>query len=321
MSLSHLKSNRAPEDYGKVAVLYGGESAEREVSLNSGEAVYQGLIKSGIDAIKIDPSDNFYQQLISNKIDRVFNVLHGRGGEDGVVQGFLETLKIPYTGSNVVGAAISMNKLLSKQVWRQLGISTAHFEAVEKQDSFGVSEARRLLAKLGPNLFVKPVKEGSSVGMSKVSTPEELVDAVTLAHQYDSEALVESFIAGKEYTVSLVKGVALPSISMQTPREFYDYEAKYQSNETEYFCPSGLSWEEEKRIGEIALRAFTSLGCSGWGRIDFIRDGRDGEFLILEANTVPGMTTSSLVPKAANALNISFEELVLSILDTSFDSK
>jgi len=317
--LAQLKTNRKSTDYGRVAVLLGGHSAEREVSLKSGEAVYRGLIKAGIDAVKIDPVDGLYEQLKRNNITRAFIVLHGREGEDGVVQGFLQTLQIPFTGSSVASAAISMNKLLAKQVWQQMGIPTAHFARVKQDVPFTDNDARRLLAKLGPNLFVKPVKEGSSVGMSKVSTPEELVAAVKLAHQYDSQALVESFIAGKEYTVSIVKGVALPSISMETPRDFYDYEAKYHSNTTQYFCPSGLTDEEEKTLSELALKAFDALGCSGWGRVDFIREGHNGKFLILEANTVPGMTETSLVPKAANAIGVNFEELVVHILDTSFD--
>lgn len=319
--LNQLASKRKTTDYGKVAVLFGGDSAEREVSLDSGEAIYKGLKNSGIDVVKIDPKDGLYQQLIQHKVDRAFIALHGRDGEDGVVQGFLKTLGIPFTGSNVAGAAISMNKLLSKQVWQQLGIATAHFASVDRNQEFGENEARRLLAKLGPVLFVKPVNEGSSVGMSKVTSASELLAAVKLAHQYDHHALVESFISGKEYTVSIVKGVALPSISMQTPREFYDYEAKYQSDTTEYFCPSGLSEEEEKQLSDAALAAFASLGCSGWGRVDFIRNGHDGKFCILEANTVPGMTETSLVPKAAKAVGVSFDELVLHILDTSFSQE
>lgn len=316
--LNQRASKRKSADYGKVAVLLGGDSAERQVSLDSGEAIYKGLKNSGVDVVKIDPVDGLYQQLTQHKIERVFIALHGRKGEDGVVQGFLQTLNIPYTGSNVASAAISMNKLLSKRVWQQLGIATAHFASIDRNQKFAENDARRLLAKLGPVLFVKPVKEGSSVGMSKVKSAQELVSAVELAHQYDHQALVESYIAGKEYTVSIVKGIALPSISMQTPRDFYDYEAKYQSNLTQYFCPSGLSEDEEKQLSESAVAAFNALGCSGWGRVDFIRDGRDGKFLILEANTVPGMTETSLVPKAAKAAGVNFDELVLHILDTSF---
>ncbi|TQV89891.1 D-alanine--D-alanine ligase [Aliikangiella coralliicola] len=313
-----LSLTRTPQEYGRVAVLLGGHSAEREVSLQSGEAIYAALISAGVDAVKIDPVDGLYEQLKSQNITRVFIALHGRDGEDGVVQGFLKTLNIPFTGSDVGSAAISMNKLLSKQIWQQLEIPTARFSTVKHGESFSEVDARRLFAKLGSVLFVKPVKEGSSVGMSKVKTPQELISAVKLAHQYDVHALVESYISGKEYTVTVLKGKALPSISMQTPREFYDYEAKYESTTTEYFCPSGLNDIDESEVQSLALRAFESLGCTGWGRVDFIREGESGPFLILEANTVPGMTESSLVPKAANAVGISFEKLVFHILDTSF---
>ena len=315
---SNLRLTRQPTDYGKVAVLFGGNSAERDISLLSGEAIYNGLKTAGVDAVKIDTKDSLYEQLVDNKIDRAFIALHGRDGEDGVVQGFLQTLGIPFTGTSVASAALSMDKLLSKQVWAQMGIPTSRFSKVTRGEKFEQVEARRLFAKLGPVLFVKPVKEGSSVGMSKVKTAQELIDAVELAHQYDKDALIESFISGKEYTVSILKGETLPSISMITPRDFYDYEAKYHSDKTEYFCPSGLTDKEEKELQNLAAQAFDALGCSGWGRVDFIRDGDIGEFLILEANTVPGMTESSLVPKAAKAVGINFNELVLHILDTSF---
>lgn len=315
---AQLTTDRKPQDYGKVAVLLGGSSAERAVSLKSGEAIYQALIQSGVNAVKIDPLDGLYESLTQQKIERAFIALHGRDGEDGVVQGFLKVLNIPFTGSDVASAAIAMNKLVCKQIWQQLDIATADFIAVSKNDHFSIDDAKQSFVRLGEQLFVKPVKEGSSVGMSKVSSAAELVAAIKLAHQYDNTALVESFISGKEYTVSILKGNALPSISMQTPREFYDYEAKYHSTATEYFCPSGLSESDESRLSKLALKAFSSLGCSGWGRVDFIRNGIDGEFLILEANTVPGMTESSLVPKSAGAIGISFEQLVLHILDTSF---
>jgi len=314
-----LRLQREITDYGKVGVFLGGTSAERDISLLSGEAIYNALISKGVDAVKIDTKGDFKKEIEAHGVQRALIALHGRDGEDGVIQGFLKTLGIPFTGSSVAGAAISMNKLMSKQVWQQMGIATSRFGCVEHGQTFNEVDARRLFAKLGPVLFVKPVKEGSSVGMSKVRTPEELVNAVSLAHQYDRHALVESFISGKEYTVSILRGVALPSISMETPRDFYDYEAKYQSTETSYYCPSGLDENEEAELQKIALDAFHGLGCSGWGRVDFIRDGDIGEFLILEANTVPGMTETSLVPKAANAKGISFEDLVLHILETSFD--
>ena len=315
---SNLKLTRKPSDYGRVAVLLGGNSAERDISLLSGEAIYNGLKTAGVDVVKIDARNSLYEQLVDNRVERAFIALHGRDGEDGVVQGFLQTLGIPFTGTSVASAALSMNKLLSKQVWQQMGIPTSRFSYVTRGCEFEQVEARRLFAKLGPILFVKPVKEGSSVGMSKVKTAQELIDAVKLAHKYDKHALIESFISGKEYTVSILKGETLPSISMVTPRDFYDYEAKYHSDKTEYFCPSGLSDKEELELQGLAARAFDALGCSGWGRVDFIRDGDIGEFLILEANTVPGMTESSLVPKAAKAIGINFSELVLHILDTSF---
>ncbi|WP_196137167.1 D-alanine--D-alanine ligase [Aliikangiella sp. G2MR2-5] len=315
----NFEISRKPQEYGKVAVLLGGNSAERDISLMSGEAIFSALIKSGVDAVKVDPKDGLINQLIDKSIERVFIALHGREGEDGVVQGCLQSMGIPYTGSNVVSAAMSMDKLISKRLWKQMGIPTAHFSSVEKGQKFTEIEARRLFAKLGPVLFVKPVKEGSSVGMSKVSDEKSLVEGVRLAHQYDNQALVETFTSGKEYTVSILRGKALPSISMETPRDFYDYEAKYQSNQTKYFCPSGLSDDDETVLQRLALKAFGALGCSGWGRVDFIRDGEFGEFLILEANTVPGMTMTSLVPKAAKAVGLGFEQLVLNILETSFD--
>ncbi len=316
--MRELNRTKEISDYGKVGVLLGGNSAEREISLLSGEAIYQSLIRSGVDAVKIDPAQNLQQQLLEHEIDRALIALHGRDGEDGVIQGYLKTCDIPFTGSDVCGAALSMNKLLSKRVWREAEIPTARFAVVNKNETFDEVKARRLFAKLGTTLFVKPVKEGSSVGMSKVTSAKELVDGVAVAHQYDDDVLVESFINGREYTVSILNGVALPSISMVTPRDFYDYKAKYQSQQTQYFCPSGLSDNEENELQNLALNAFSLLGCSGWGRVDFIRDGDKGEFLILEANTVPGMTETSLVPKSALVQGLSFDELVLLILETSF---
>lgn len=319
--LNQPTSHRKATEYGKVAVLLGGFSAEREVSLNSGEAIYQALKRVDVDVVKIDPKEGLIEKLQQFEIERVFIALHGRGGEDGVIQGLLETMSIPYTGSSLASSAISMNKLLSKQIWKQLNIPTANFKVVSDTEKVSINEANKILEGLGENLFVKPVKEGSSVGMSKASTATELLNAIKLAHQYDEQALIESFISGKEYTVSILNNVALPSINMCTPREFYDYEAKYLSRETEYFCPSGLSDDDEKKLKQLALKAFKALGCSGWGRVDFIRQGESGQFNILEVNTVPGMTTSSLVPKAASVMGINFEQLVLSILDSSFGER
>jgi len=307
--------------YGKVAVLLGGSSAERDVSLASGKAIYQALINKKVAAVKIDPRDGLLQQLKDNKIERVFIALHGRGGEDGEIQGLLKALAIPFTGTDAASASLSMNKLLSKQVWQYKGFDTAQFESVSRNLSFNDTRASAIFEKLGPVLFVKPISEGSSVGMSKVNSSAQLVEAVALAHQFDQTALVERFIDGQEYTVGILAGRALPSISMRTPREFYDYQAKYEATTTEYFCPSGLSEESEQQLRELALSAFSALGCSGWGRVDFIRDRESGRFLLLEANTVPGMTQSSLVPKAAKAAGIDFGDLVLQILDTSFAAK
>ena len=307
-------------DFGKVAVLLGGSSAEREISLLSGNAIYAALKKAGVDVVKIDTQDNIYQQIVSLKIERAFIALHGRDGEDGVIQGFLKLMQIPFTGSSTAGSALAMNKLHSKQVWQQNGYQTASFKTVLRNKKMMLADAENTLDEIGPVLFVKPIREGSSVGMSKVSTAKALVDAVDLAQQYD-DVLIESYIDGREYTVSILDGKALPSISMVTPNEFYDYDAKYCSSQTEYFCPSGLSDEQEAILGQLAVDAFECLGCSGWGRVDFIRQGNSDSFMLLEANTVPGMTESSLVPKSAQSVGLSFTDLVLRILASSLDSE
>ena len=316
--LAELKLTKKPKDYGKVAVLLGGSSAEREISLRSGEAIYQSLIEANIDAVKIDPIEGLYQKLIDSKVDRAFIALHGRDGEDGVVQGFLKTLEIPFTGSNVSSSAIAMNKVVCKKIWQHAGVPTANFVEVNRAQNNDLIRAQAIVEQLDLPLFIKPIHEGSSVGMSKAESVEQLVDSINLALQYDNNVLVESFIDGDEYTVTILKGFALPSISMRTPNQFYDYHAKYESKQTQYFCPSGLDESEEKLLGDIASRAFELIGCTGWGRVDFIREGEKGEFLILEANTVPGMTQTSLVPKSARAAGIEFQQLVLHILDTSF---
>lgn len=304
-------------EYGKVAVLMGGISAERDISLLSGKAICKGLIACGIDAVQIDTRQAIYQSLIDNDIKRAFIALHGRDGEDGVIQGFLKMLNIPFTGSDTASSALAMNKLLCKKIWLQMGLDTAEFAEVDSQEVLDREQASKLIEQLGEQLFVKPIREGSSVGMSKVNGRDELVVAVKKAQQYDS-VLVEKFVDGQEYTVSILNGNALPSISMVTPNEFYDYDAKYQSKTTEYFCPSGLSSAQEYELQKKALVAFESLGCTGWGRVDFIRDKSSGNFMLLEANTVPGMTETSLVPKAAKVAGIDFSKLVKIILDTSF---
>ncbi len=303
--------------FGKVAVLFGGSSAERDISLRSGEAVLQGLLRMNIDALGFDPQEKPLSELVELKVDRVWNALHGRGGEDGRIQAALEFMGIPYTGSGVLGSAIAMDKWRSKMIWKAMGLPVAAHVLVDNKQELSDANLRKIVARLGPVIFVKPSHEGSSVGMSKATSLETLKQAIELARKYDDEVLVESFIEGKEYTVSVLNEQALPSISMVTPREFYDYEAKYNSKETQYFCPSGLSTDEEKLLAEIAVKAFNALGCAGWGRVDFIRDKYDGSFKLLEANTVPGMTESSLVPKAAKQAGISFDELVVEILKTS----
>lgn len=308
----------APKAFGKVAVMLGGNSAEREVSLNSGHAVLNALRSQKIDAHAFDPSERPLTDLLNEKFDRVLIMLHGRGGEDGSLQGALQQLGIPYTGSGVLGSALAMDKVHTKQVWQCLGLPTAKYKIAEKRH-FDVGSCGAIMHELGNIVMVKPAREGSSIGMAKVTSAKQLETAVAKAFEYDRHVLIEQFIDGTEYTVAVLNGRVLPSIRMSTPHVFYDYSAKYQDNTTEYFCPSGLSYEREQRIGALSLQAFDALSCSGWGRLDFMQD-KHGEFYLLEANTVPGMTEKSLVPKAANAAGISFAELVVSILATSLES-
>ncbi|MGB0495597.1 MAG: D-alanine--D-alanine ligase [Kangiellaceae bacterium] len=312
--------NNLRNEFGRVGVLFGGNNAEREISIRSGMAVYEALISEGIDAVKIETNEDLLHKLLAEKIERAFIVLHGRDGEDGVVQGFLKYLKIPFTGSDTQSSALAMNKVHSKIIAMNAGFKSAPFSLVEKTENFKEGNAIQLVEELGLPLFVKPVREGSSVGMSKAESTEALVSAVALAQKYDS-VLVEKYIAGREYTVTILNNEALPSISMVTPNNFYDYDAKYQSNETQYFCPSGLTQEEEKELKQLALSSFKTLSCSGWGRVDFIRDEESKEFMLLEVNTVPGMTKTSLVPKSALAFGMEFGKLVIEILKTSFDSQ
>ncbi|WP_095497755.1 D-alanine--D-alanine ligase [Paraferrimonas haliotis] len=300
-----------PTELGKVAVLFGGNSAEREISLKSGAAVLNALLEEGVAAISFDPANRNISELLTLGVDRAFIALHGRGGEDGTMQGALQTLGIKYTGSRVLGSALAMDKGLCKQIWRNLGLTTAPYRLVE-QAQFAEIDCHAVLEQLGGVAMVKPVCEGSSVGMAKVSGAEQLHQALTQAFEYDSQVLVEQWLTGQEYTVAIVADKVLPSIRMTTPNEFYDYQAKYQSNTTEYFCPSGLSEQEEADIGKLALAAYKAVGVSGWGRVDLMRDSK-GRFNLLEVNTAPGMTEKSLVPQAARQAGISFNELVLTI--------
>lgn len=313
----HSQKTHLPSEYGKVAVLLGGDSAEREVSLNSGNAVLNALLRQGVDAFAFDPAKRPLTDLLELNVDRALIMLHGRGGEDGSMQGALQLLKIPYTGSRVLGSALAMDKIHTKQVWQSLGLPTAKYEIADKRH-FEAGKCSAIMDKLGNEVMVKPAREGSSIGMARVTSAKQLETAVQDAFKYDNQVLLEQYIDGPEFTVSVLQGQALPSIRMSTPHTFYDYAAKYQDNTTEYYCPSGLSEEQEAQLAKLASRAFDAISGSGWGRIDVMQDNQR-QFYLLEANTVPGMTEKSLVPKAAKVAGLTFDELVLSILSTSFD--
>lgn len=298
-----------------IGVLYGGNSAEREVSLNSGRAIAQGLARRGYTVKLIDSEKLKLCELSDVGIDRLFIALHGRGGEDGTLQGALDILQIPYTGTGCAGSALAMDKGRSKFVFKGMGLPTAPFVIVE-QDEFTSHTCADVLAQLGDRVMVKPIHEGSSIGMSQAKGATELSDALVKAFEFDTQVLIEAWIDGPEYTVAILDDKPLPAIRMTTPNEFYDYEAKYQLKTTEYMCPCGLEAEVEAELQSIALKAFKALGASGWGRVDIMRNA-DKEWQILEVNTVPGMTQTSLVPKAAKAAGISFERLVEKILAQS----
>ncbi|MFC0047428.1 D-alanine--D-alanine ligase [Rheinheimera tilapiae] len=297
--------------FGKVAVMFGGTSAEREVSLKSGAAVLKALQAQGIDAHAFDPKDQPLSALEAQAFDRVFIVLHGRGGEDGTMQGALQLHDMPYTGSGVLGSALAMDKIRCKFLFSAHGLPTAPFRVAQKGDDIDYAA---MLAQLNGKVMVKPANEGSSIGMSAASTAAELEQALALAFEYDDAVLVEQWINGREFTVSMLDGQALPVIEMRTPRAFYDYEAKYQSNSTEYLCPAPISAEQTASLQQSAMAAFKAVGASGWGRVDAMLDS-DGQFRLLEVNTVPGMTEKSLVPMAARAAGYSFEQLVAKILE------
>lgn len=292
--------------YGQVAVLYGGDSAEREISLQSGQAVFNALKASGIQVTAVDAKEKKLEEL--RQFDRVFIALHGRGGEDGTIQGVLEYLDIPYTGSGVLASALAMDKIRSKQIWNGIGLKTPDFYLPGSKN-----EALALIDEVEYPLIFKPSKEGSSIGMNKVNNRDDFFPAYEEAEKYD-QVLIEHWIDGAEYTVAILGEKTLPPIELKTNNEFYDYEAKYKSEDTKYICPCELSEGELQDIEKTALRAFESLSCTGWGRVDFMRE-KDGQFYLLEVNTVPGMTSHSLVPMAAKAAGISFEQLVLNILD------
>ena len=299
-----------PENFGRVAVLMGGVSAEREISLMTGEAVMTALQRRGVDAVSIDPQDGL-AELLGGGFDRVWIALHGRVGEDGCIQGLLEVLKLPYTGSGVLGSALCMDKLRSKQLFSVCGLATPDFRLMTSAE-----DAYRIVEELGLPLIVKPAGEGSSVGMSRVNESDELVPAWLEAARFDPCVLVEKWIEGGEYSVPILQGEALPIIRIETPRVFYDYEAKYFSDDTRYFCPAGLDQETETSCRAEALRAFEATAASGWGRVDFLMGG-GGIPRFLEVNAVPGMTSHSFVAMGARQAGIDFDELVWRVLETS----
>ena len=292
--------------FGKVAVLFGGRSGEREVSLKSGSAVLAALQRQGVDAHAFDPAT---QELsVLKAYDRAFIALHGRYGEDGTIQGALELMDIPYTGSGVMASALGMDKWRTKLLWTAAGVTTPNYVLMD--DS---THAENVVTALGLPLFVKPANEGSSIGVSKVKQAGDLMAAYSLAKQSDPLVIAEQFVGGGEYTVGILGDTALPIVRIVPKNEYYDYEAKYLRDDTEYRCPSGLSTEQEKQIQAEALQAFKVLGCRGWGRVDFLMDDA-GKHYFLEVNTSPGMTDHSLVPMAAKAAGLDFEALVIRIL-------
>ena len=300
------------EKFGRVAVMYGGLSSEREVSLDSGAAVLKALRSKDIDAHAWDPAEKTMTEFAAADFDRVWIALHGPGGEDGALQGLLQWLDVPYTGSGVLASALAMDKVRSKHLFRAAGIPTPDYAAIKTMD-----EASVVAEQVGFPLIIKPSGQGSSVGMSKVFERGELTEAVEVALQYGDTALLETCVTGDEFTVTVLQGKALPSIRIVTPRVFYDYRAKYESDRTEYICPGTASDEEEAEYAKLAVAAFNELGCTGWGRVDFMA-GADKQPLVLEVNTVPGMTSHSLVPMAARRDGVDFAELCWRILETSF---
>jgi D-alanine-D-alanine ligase len=301
-------------EFGRVAVMLGGHSSEREVSLDTGAAVLEALQSKGVDAHPWDPAENSMAEFANAGFDRVWIALHGPGGEDGALQGLLQWLEISYTGSGVMASAIAMDKVRSKHLFRAAGIPTPDYAVVKSRD-----EASVAAEQVGFPLIIKPSGQGSSVGMSKVFERAELNDAIEVALQYGDTVLLETCVTGSELTVAVLQGKALPSIRIETPRVFYDYRAKYESDRTDYICPGAETDEEEAVYAELAVAAFNELGCAGWGRVDFMT-GADSQPLVLEVNTVPGMTSHSLVPMAAKRDGVNFEELCWRILETSFEA-
>jgi D-alanine-D-alanine ligase len=304
---------RDPKDFGKVAVLLGGDSTEREISLLSGNAVLGALLRRGVDAHGFDPQPRPVQALATEGFDRAWIALHGPGGEDGLMQGALEWLGVPYTGSGVLASALTMDKLKTKRVVVGAGIAAPEYAVLG-----GPADLPGALARIGLPMMVKPASQGSSVGITKVKAAADLARAYSEARAIDPIVFAEAFVAGPEYTVGVLQDAGLPSIRIEPATEFYDYEAKYFRNDTLYHCPSGLSAADEAQLQAAALAAFHATDCSGWGRVDFMRDAASGRFLFIEINTTPGMTDHSLVPMAARQAGMDFDELVWRVLETSF---
>jgi D-alanine-D-alanine ligase len=298
-------------DFGKVAVLLGGKSAEREVSLNSGAMVLAALRSRGVDAHPFDPAEQGLDALMDQRFERAFIVLHGRFGEDGTLQGVLEWLGIPYTGSGVLASALAMDKLRTKLLWQASGLPTPPCELLHAE-----ADLDAVAARLGLPIMVKPVNEGSSLGMSKVREARGLDEAFALAVNYDRVVMAEKFVEGPELTVGILVDQALPIIKLETPRDFYDYQAKYISDDTRYIIPCGLPQARERELQALCLEAFRALGCRGWGRVDLMLDAEGAPYL-LEVNTAPGMTDHSLVPMAAQAAGMSYADLCLRILEAA----
>lgn len=299
-------------DFGRAAVLMGGNSAEREISLMSGQAVLDALLRRGVDAVAVDPADDLPAQLADGRFDRAWIALHGRGGEDGTMQGLLSLSGVPYTGSNVLGCALAMDKLRTKRLFAGCGLPTPAFVELRGPDDFG-----RVGERLGFPVMVKPADEGSSIGLTRVDAAEDLPAAWSAAAACRSAVFAEGWLTGGEYTAAILHDEVLPLIRIDAGAGFYDYDAKYFSDDTQYICPCGLPADREKEFAALALQAFKAVGADGWGRVDFMLDG-DGAPLLLEINTVPGMTSHSLVPMAAAQAGIDFDTLVWRILETSF---
>ena len=300
------------QNFGKVAVLAGGFSSEREISLDSGRAILAALRAQGVDAHAFDPKETPLGELKTQGFDCAFNILHGIFGEDGTVQGALETLGIRYTGCGVLASAVAMDKYRCKLLWKGLGLPVPDYEVLRDASDFAAVEA-----KLGLPLFVKPANEGSSVGVVKVKERGRLKDVYRELKQYKGEIIAEKFIGGGEYTCGIIGGKALPTVRIIPATEFYDLEAKYERDDTVYLCPSDLSDEDEQLMRELTVRAFDAVGGRGWGRIDFLKD-ETGRLYLLEANTLPGMTSHSLVPKAAAQAGMDFPQLCIEILKTAY---